>query len=302
MPVLMLVSIASANSIFSDDFNRTDLNPSGSPLWVGKDGTTTTGISGKIVDDPISPPNRVLTFTGTNEGGDIFASTSFAVTPGTTYTLNFDYLGDPANGLSGGNSVDLLVWPMDSLVIITGSPGPQPRSLVQAVLSISLRRPIRRSPMTMRGIRTQFSSPLTCRAGVTNLHVIVEDFRRSRGKANTTSGDAFFDDIDVSTLSAVTTKCCAFAGMRPRWALRLILRKAAGIGPAAGVRSRQGDLSQDWKKLNLAGCCAAGGFFFPGRSITRDQRAILRQLGIYARMSCSTAGRTARAASLRPYV
>jgi hypothetical protein len=57
--------------------------------WTGKSGGSHYGV---IVADPLNPNNHCLTFTSTNNSGDIF---SMAIPTGeaATYVLRFDYLG-----------------------------------------------------------------------------------------------------------------------------------------------------------------------------------------------------------------
>lgn len=66
-------------SLFSDNFE------SGLSQW--------TSTNGQIVADPLNGTNHVLHFIQNKSGGDAFTLSSFALTPGVTYTFSFDYLG-----------------------------------------------------------------------------------------------------------------------------------------------------------------------------------------------------------------
>ena len=85
---LFLSTPSRAQESFFDDFET------GLSQWTGKWGGPHTGT---IVDDPIRPGNKVLSFTATNSGGDIFG-TDVTVLPGDTHILSFEYLGLPGMG------------------------------------------------------------------------------------------------------------------------------------------------------------------------------------------------------------
>ncbi|HYH58438.1 MAG TPA: hypothetical protein VD790_04380 [Thermoleophilaceae bacterium] len=82
---------SAASPLFTERFEN-DLG-----RWVGKAGGAHSGV---IVDDPIRPGNRVLTFNSLASGGDIF-SRSIEVSKKKTYRLKFDYLGEPGEGVRG---------------------------------------------------------------------------------------------------------------------------------------------------------------------------------------------------------
>lgn len=87
--ILLSASVAASQVLFSDDFE------SGLGQWVGK--TSPTSHSGQIVSDPLDAGNHVLNFTALGSAGDIFSS-EVTIAEDTTYTLVFDYLGDPTQG------------------------------------------------------------------------------------------------------------------------------------------------------------------------------------------------------------
>ena len=82
---------SAATPLFSERFEN-DLS-----RWTGKSEGAHSGV---IVDDPIRPGNRVLTFDAVASGGDIF-SNPIAVSKNKTYRLKFDYLGQPGDGVKG---------------------------------------------------------------------------------------------------------------------------------------------------------------------------------------------------------
>lgn len=92
LTVVLALGAAASADLFYDGFDG-DLS-----AWVGQGGLTTAH-HGAIVADPLGTSNKVLTFTETNLGGDIFTTgTGFALTPGQEYTVSFRYLGDPSKG------------------------------------------------------------------------------------------------------------------------------------------------------------------------------------------------------------
>ena len=92
--VLMAVAPRAARAdLFSEDFEG-DLS-----AWVGKGGVAGAH-HGTIATDPLDATNKVLTFTQTNLGGDIFATAQgFTLSSGQQYTVSFKYLGDPSQFL-----------------------------------------------------------------------------------------------------------------------------------------------------------------------------------------------------------
>ena len=93
--VVFFITVAVQADLFYEDFE------SKLSKWVGKD---SGAYYGQIVGDPLGGANHVLTFTQTNWGGDIFATSSgFDLTPGQQYTISFRYLGDPTQGGTPGN-------------------------------------------------------------------------------------------------------------------------------------------------------------------------------------------------------
>lgn len=93
VPVVLSLSAAvicgtamrvSAAVLFEDNFEN-DLS-----LWTGQDGGSHSGV---IVDDPLRPENKVLTFTQLASGGDVFTTQQFNLVPGERYQVSFEYLG-----------------------------------------------------------------------------------------------------------------------------------------------------------------------------------------------------------------
>lgn len=76
------------STLFYDDFGD-NLSQ-----WTGKDYGPHHGI---IVDDPLRPGNRVLSFDALNNGGDMFSVPGLALEPGAVYQLSLEYRGLPAS-------------------------------------------------------------------------------------------------------------------------------------------------------------------------------------------------------------
>ncbi|MGE3308324.1 MAG: hypothetical protein AB7O66_00020 [Limisphaerales bacterium] len=76
-----------AATLFSEDAEGGNLNQ-----WVGQFGGSHHGV---IVDDPLRPGNKVITFTGLNLGGDIFTSAAINLPNGDAFQVSFEYLGLP---------------------------------------------------------------------------------------------------------------------------------------------------------------------------------------------------------------
>jgi len=81
-------SVQAQPSAVADDFEA-DL-----AQWTGKNGG---GHHGVIVVDPLNPSNHSLTFSSTNNTGDIF-SMEIPTGDAETYILGFDFLGLPDSG------------------------------------------------------------------------------------------------------------------------------------------------------------------------------------------------------------
>jgi hypothetical protein len=86
---VLLTSTCFAQQIFFDGFE------SGLGNWTGKEYGSHHG---SIVQDPLSVNNHALTFTGTNNGGDIFSVPGITFTLGKQYIYSVDYLGKPSSG------------------------------------------------------------------------------------------------------------------------------------------------------------------------------------------------------------
>lgn len=91
---LSLASMAQAAIVtsFSDDFESGLGQWQQAPLF---------GPHGIIVNDPLNPGNKVLSFRRPGLGGSVF-STDLIQSSG-SYTLSFDYLGLPTQGSRAGN-------------------------------------------------------------------------------------------------------------------------------------------------------------------------------------------------------
>ena len=91
----ILGSPASQAITFQADFEG-DLS-----AWTGG-GVQGLPHSGVIVSDPFDSSNRVLTFSTTTWGGDIFTAESFGHADGASFRLSWDYLGLCGHSDCGG--------------------------------------------------------------------------------------------------------------------------------------------------------------------------------------------------------
>src|SRR5512138_1219541 len=84
----------SSQTLFSDGFE------SGLGLWQGPTGRASYA---QVVADPLRAGNMALSFSAGNASGDIFTIQQFALTPGTKYTVTFEYLGRATANCIAGN-------------------------------------------------------------------------------------------------------------------------------------------------------------------------------------------------------
>lgn len=178
LAVTLLLGATVSADLFYEDFQG-DLS-----AWVGQSGDPTAH-HGIIVPDPVNPGsgNRVLTFTQTNWGGDIFATAAgFAVTPGQQYTISFKYLGDPSQGGTPGNLGGYAG-------ISAGFPGNH--IWYYGTSNVSGAAPV----LIDDGQWHSYSYTFTASAGMNPVHLMFEDFYlQGYGLANV-AGDVYFDDI-----------------------------------------------------------------------------------------------------------
>ena len=201
--VLVLAAAAQAD-LFNEDFEGGDLS-----AWVGQGGGAHHGT---IVTDPLDPGNKVLTFTETNWGGDIFATAAgFDLTPGQQYTVSFRYLGDPAKG---GTSDNLGGY----AGLAAGLPGAH--KWYYGTGTVSGAADVLVDNGSWGSYRYDFTAPVP---GVgSHIHLMFEDFYLSGYGLNDVAGDVYFDDIrlvpvpgavllGIIGLSAVGVKLRKFA-------------------------------------------------------------------------------------------
>jgi hypothetical protein len=176
MPVLVLAATARADLLFNEDF-EVDLS-----AWVGQSGGPHHG---QIVTDPLDSGNKVLTFTQTNLGGDIFATAAgFTLVPGQLYTVAFKYLGDPSKG---GTPGDLGGY----AGLSAGLPGSH--KWYYGTNTVSGAAPVLVDDGQWHSYRYDFMAPVP---GVgSTIHLMFEDFYAQGYPLNNVAGDVYFDDI-----------------------------------------------------------------------------------------------------------
>jgi hypothetical protein len=162
--ILTLTGTAEAGSLFSDDFESGSLSK-----WD-------SNAHGQIVVDPLNSSNHSLDFTARDAGGDIF-SPLINVTPGVTYVFSFDYLGTApdAAGFAGLYGSFGENWVAGASPYYSGT-----------VL------------MPDDGTWHHYSFAFTITGG--DMGVKFEDWN---GNGGTSLGDAYFDNVILSTASAV---------------------------------------------------------------------------------------------------
>jgi hypothetical protein len=190
-----LTSSASAATLYSDNFERvTGINSAGFS-YTGQGGLVANMHGFIDVNPDPTPPNTsagVLSFTQTNSGGDTFTSAAFAVTPGETYTLSFDYYGElptsPDPGANGnGGFIGLSdgfpgnhYWLAGTNLAFTGGG----LNIVAVPIGTQL---------VDDDDWHSYSILFTPGAGVTNLHIMLEDFTLR-------PGDAYFDNLAINSV------------------------------------------------------------------------------------------------------
>lgn len=167
---------ASANPVFVDDFEG-DLS-----LWTGKDGGAHHGI---IVADPLNAGNDVLSFTAMNSAGDIFTVAGFDLVAGQAYTVSFDYLGLP-NQIPGGSG--------GFAGLSQGYPGSH--FWYYGTNTTSGAAPILVDDGQWHTYTYEFTAPTKVGSSI---HLMFEDFRYSSASI---AGDAFFDNVQITTVPA----------------------------------------------------------------------------------------------------
>lgn len=163
-----------ASPIFTENFEG---NLS---LWTGKSGGAHHGL---ITTDPLNSGNNVLTFTATNSGGDIFTTAAFNLVAGQQYSVSFDYLGLPGQipGGSGGFAGLAQDYPGTHLWYYgTNTTSGASPILVDDGQWHSYTYDFIASPQTGNSI-----------------HLMFEDYRYP---GTNVAGDAFFDNVQISTV------------------------------------------------------------------------------------------------------
>lgn len=170
--------------LFFDDFQG-DLS-----AWVGQGGLAGAH-HGAIVDDVLNPGNKVLTFTRTNLGGDIFATAAgFSLASGQQYTVSFDYRGDPQQGGTPGNLGGYAG-------LSSGFAGNH--IWYYGTSTVSGAAPVLVDDGQWRSYSYTFTTPLWI--GNT-IHLMFEDFWAAGYGLNNVAGDVYFDDVRLVPIPA----------------------------------------------------------------------------------------------------
>jgi len=174
--ICAFIAMPARADIFSEDFE------SGLGAWTGAGG----GVHhGQIVDDPLDPSatnkNQVLNFSELDSSGDIFTSAdAFALTPGQSYSISFDYLGLARQGSVAGDFGGYAG-------LSEGLPGSH--MWYYATGSASGAQDVLLDDGQWHRYTYTFTAPIS---GLNAVHLMFEDFHYSGGVA----GDAYFDNIN----------------------------------------------------------------------------------------------------------
>ena len=166
-----MISTSSATTLFQEDF-ESDLSN-----WTGKSGNTSI-LNGKIVDDPDSTSNKVLSFTALNAAGDTFTTSTFFFSASNFFTLSFDYYG--TNNDSGG-FIGYSYGLPDSHVWLAGSDTDYVGTSIWTD--------------TLIGDNNWNHYSISFTAN-TPIHIMLEEFRGS----DTVTGNAYFDNIELTAV------------------------------------------------------------------------------------------------------
>lgn len=176
--VLGLAGVAPAN-LFNENFQG-DLS-----AWVGQGGVPSAH-HGMIVSDPHDATNKVLTFTQTNLGGDIFTTAAgFTLASGQEYTVSFKYLGDPSQG---GTIGDLGGY----AGLSAGFPGSH--LWYYGTNNVSGAQPVLVDDGQWHSYSYAFTAPLSIG---NHIHLMFEDFYAPNYNLINKAGDVYFDDISL---------------------------------------------------------------------------------------------------------
>ena len=170
-----------AAPLFVDDFEGN------LAAWTGQ--TALGGAhNGIIVVDPLNAGNNVLSFSALGSAGDVFTVQQFALTPGLTYQISFDYLGDPTQGGVPGDLGGFAGISQDFA-------GPHTWYYATAGISGAA------DALVDNGVWAhyifQFTVPVSFSSGGgsgSNIRLMFEDFVGSGGVA----GDVYFDNVQIS--------------------------------------------------------------------------------------------------------
>ena len=152
--------------------------------------------SGAIVDDPLHPGNKVLSFTATSQGGDVFSTTELHLEQGMEYVFSLDYLGKEISGVSPPDNFGGFAGLSD----VIDDPGLAMNDPAQDrtwIFGTSANVPYLRAQMIDDGEWHHYSYAFTWdrdEIGARDdiLHIMLEDFNEFR-----IAGDVFFDNIKL---------------------------------------------------------------------------------------------------------
>jgi hypothetical protein len=162
---------------------------------------------GQIVPDPLDVSNNALSFSHTNVAGDLF-SPVFVLDLNTTYVFSFKYLGN-----AGGEETGGFIWLIDSTV--QNSPdqaigwATQPVGVDGSDIELI-------DDGQWHAYQFTFSPSTVFAQPCVSFQIIVEDWSgaASGSPPPNVAGDAFFDDIRLYELGAVTTEAASWGGIK----------------------------------------------------------------------------------------
>ncbi len=189
---LIVLSVAysakSQVSVFSEDFEG-DLSQ-----WTGQ---SYGPHHGAIVSDPITPANNALSFTGLNNGGDMFSIPGVVLQLGQPYTFSVDYLGQAVANSTPDN--------FGGFVGLANSVE-DPHTDKAWLFGTKAGYPFQREHLIDDGQWRTYSYSVTLDRLEINatddvVHVMLEDWVSS----GPSIGDVFFDNISLTLVPEPTT-------------------------------------------------------------------------------------------------
>lgn len=179
--LILIPILASSQSVLLDENFEGDLS-NWDPVGYGIQ-----------VPDPLNPANQVLSFSATDDSGNMW-SMPLTVASGVTYVFEFKYLGNAGGGDTGG-----YLWLWDP-VLQFSSLGPvwgtQPENSDYELIDDG----------AWHSYQLTFTVPEVFDPSSGSIQIVVEDWNGAAGGGwapPNIAGDAFFDDIQFYEQGAV---------------------------------------------------------------------------------------------------